>query len=104
MALKCAPYVSCSNKTPNSNASSFQPQKCGGMAMSLRYDIGKCMKWKCCCLHALAQKDVIPIEDDKRPHVSGADSSLSIPGVQENQSKGSLDLLPSKLYPYISHF
>lgn len=108
MALKCV-YIGGCSKAPQLRAANLQPGN-SGLIMSLRYDLEKCRKWECCCLGVLAQKAAIPIEDDKKPTVTGAESSGPIAGVQDNESRGFLNLLPSELYPYhisqkeISHF
>ncbi|XP_028762980.1 arogenate dehydratase/prephenate dehydratase 1, chloroplastic-like [Neltuma alba] len=95
MALKCVCIGGCW-KTHQSGAANFQPGN-SGLIMNMRYDLEKCRKWECCYLGALAQKAANPIEDDKKPAVTGADSSGSITGVQENESKGLINLLPKPL-------
>ncbi|KAI9128218.1 hypothetical protein K1719_001211 [Acacia pycnantha] len=84
------------SKAPQLRAANFHPGN-SGLIMSLRYDLEKCRKWERCCLGVLAQKAATHIEDDKKPTVTGAESSGSITGVQENESKGFLNLLPKPL-------
>lgn len=96
MALRCV-YIGGCSKTPQLGAANLQPGN-SGLIMNLRYDLAeKCRKWECCCLGVLARKAVTPIEDQKKPTVTGAESSGSITEVQENESKGFLNLLPKPL-------
>ncbi|KAK7359785.1 hypothetical protein VNO77_01750 [Canavalia gladiata] len=54
------------------------------LSVDLRYGVGKCCKWKCCCMSILAPRALTPVEDEK-------------PDLTETESCGNGNRLPVQL-------
>ncbi|XP_015883740.3 arogenate dehydratase/prephenate dehydratase 1, chloroplastic isoform X2 [Ziziphus jujuba] len=99
MALKSSPFWVCV-KTPSSHLGvSDLGSRRSVFALDLTHDLQRYRKLECCCLGALAQRAITPVEDEK-PCVPGSDSSAPIErtqGYESGRFHKDLSLLPKPL-------
>ncbi|PON35014.1 Bifunctional P-protein, chorismate mutase/prephenate dehydratase [Parasponia andersonii] len=99
MALKGAPILVCAKTHCSHLGVSDLRSNRSGFASNLRYDFERFRKWECCCLGALSQRAITPVEDEK-PSVSVTDISGKTEGTRDHESREfykDLNLLPRPL-------